>query len=484
METFSKRASRCAASLAALQALGGLAYGQGNDADKAKQEATLQERVDALEKKLNSPDYMRPYWKQGMRFESSDKNFTFAIDGRVHFEAEFNDTERDLETSNVYSTPGNSTVGSPGGPTNIGGQTNGFEIRRARINFSGKAYQHFEFTMGYDFAGGGNNGNGTPMKDVYVGAFNLGDWIPDVRGGQFYEPFGLDQMTSDNDFPMIEFAAPTNTFAPGRSVGFLLRKQLKDEGKVERVTGAVGVFRPDSGDNGVGVKGTGGYAFDARVTGLPWYHEGDLVHLGVAGSLRSYAAAPTTGGATATPTVTFSSNPEQHLMSTMISTGAIPADGELKLGGEAAFIKGPWAVSSEYFIDKVDTANTTAISDPTFSGYYAQVAWTITGERRAWKGADAIFGGISPTSNAFVNGGMGAWELALRWSNVDLTDGSLATGVRGGSIDVLTLGLNWYANTNFRCMLDLSRADVTTDDPGLGQGGVSNIIQMRMQVAF
>ena len=86
--------------------------------------------------------------------------------------------------------------------------------------------------------------------------------------------------------------------------------------------------------------------------------------------------------------------------------------------------------------------------------------------------------------NAFVNGGMGAWELALRFSNVDLTDGSLATGVRGGTIDVLTLGLNWYANSNYRCMLDLSRADVNTDDPALGQGGVSNIIQLRMQVAF
>jgi phosphate-selective porin OprO/OprP len=478
MDSFAKRAGRCAAGIAALQAVGGLALGQGMDEEKLKQEA-LKERVDALEQKLNSSDYMKPYWKNGLKFESPDKNFSFGVDGRIHFEAEFNDTEKDLENSRIYATPGNAATS-----TAIGGQTDDFEIRRARINLNGKAYQHFEFVSQFDFAGGGNGGNGTTMKDVYVGAYNLGDWMPDVRGGQFYEPFGLDQMTSDNDFAMIEFAAPTNTFSPGRSVGFMFRKQMKDEGKIERVTGALGVFRPDTGDNGVGVKGTGGYAFTGRLTGLPWYDNGDLLHLGLAASLRSFAAVPTTGGATATPTTTYSSNPEAHLMSTMISTGAIPADGEMKLGGEAAFIKGPWAVSGEYFLDKVDTANTTAISDPTFSGYYAQVAWTITGERRAWKGADAIFGGISPTQNAFVNGGLGAWEVALRWSNVDLTDGSLATGVRGGSIDVVTLGLNWYANTNFRFMFDLSRADVNTDDPALGQGGVSNIVQMRMQVAF
>ena len=482
MESFRKRASRCAAGFAALQALGGLAHGQGNEADKtdkAKQEPSLQERLDALEKKVNAPETMRAYWKNGLKFESSDKNFTFGVGGRIHMEAAFQDTEKDLENSRIYATPGNAATSTP-----IGGQTNGFEIRRARINLNGTAYQHCNFVMQYDFAGGGNGGNGTQFKDVWVGFFGLGDWTPDIRGGQFYEPMGLDQMTSDNDMAMIEFAAPTNTFLPGRSVGFLARKQMKDEKKVERVTGALGVFRPDSGDNGVGVKGTGGYAFTGRVTGLPWYSEGDLVHLGLSGSLRSYAAAPTTGGVTATPTVTFSSNPEQHLMSTMISTGAIPADGELKIGAEAALIKGPWVVSAEYYLDKVDTANTTAISDPTFNGYYAQVAYSLTGERRAYKGADGILGAISPSSNAFVNGGMGAWELALRFSNVDLTDGSLATGVRGGSIDVLTLGLNWYANSNYRCMLDLSRADVTTDDPALGQGGVSNIIQLRMQVAF
>jgi phosphate-selective porin OprO/OprP len=478
MNAFSKRASRCAAGFAAIQALGGLALGQGMDEDKLKQEA-LKERVDALEQKMNSSDFMRPYWKNGLKFESPDKNFSFGIDGRVHFEAEFNDTEKDLENSKVYVTPGNA-----GTATTIGGQTDDFEIRRARINLNGKAYQHFEFVSQFDFAGGGNGGNGTTMKDVYVGAYSLGDWVPDIRAGQFYEPFGLDEMTSDNDFPMIEFAAPSNTFTPGRSVGFMFRKQMKDDGKVERVTGALGVFRPDSGDNGVGVKGTGGYAFTGRLTGLPWYDNGDLLHLGVAASLRSFAAVPTTGGATATPTVTFSSNPEAHLMSNMISTGAIPADGEMKLGGEAAFIEGPWAVSGEYMIDKVNTANTTAINDPTFSGYYAQVAYSLTGERRAWKAADAVFGSIAPSKNAFVNGGMGAWEVALRWSNVDLTDGSIATGVRGGSIDILTLGLNWYANTNFRCMFDLSRADVNTDDPLLGKGGVSNIIQMRVQVAF
>jgi phosphate-selective porin OprO/OprP len=490
MNTFAKRAVGCVMSAAALHALSAraLAWQASEPKPDAKSETksdtkSLQERVEALEKKLESSDTMRSYWNRGLKFESADKNFTFGVDGRIHFDSEFNQTEKDLEQTNVYNTPGNSTVGSPGGPTNIGGQTNDWEIRRARINLNGKLYQHFEFVDQFDFAGGGNGGNGVQQKDVYVGAYNLGDWIPDVRAGQFYEPMGLDQMTSDNDMAMLEFAAPTNAFLPGRSPGFMLRKAMKDD-KIERFTWAAGIFRPDSGDNGVGAKGTGGYALTGRLTGLPWYDNGNLLHVGIAASERSLAAAPTTGGASATPTLTFSSNPEAHLMSTMISTGAIPADGELKLDGELAWIYDAFSFQSEYYIDKVDVASGSAINNPTFTGYYAQVAYTLTGERRPWKGADAFFGGITPSHNAFVNGGMGAWEVALRWSNVDLTDGSLATGVRGGSVDVVTLGLNWYANNSVRVMWDLSRADVNTDDPGLGQGGVTNILQMRVQVAF
>ena len=291
-------------------------------------------------------------------------------------------------------------------------------------------------------------------------------------------------MTSDNDITMMEFAGPTNTFSPGRSPGFMLRKNLKDDKKVERFTWAAGVFRPDGGDNGVGNKGTGGYAVTARITGLPWYDDGNLVHLGLAASERSLAAGATTDDASAPPTQTFSSNPEAHLMSTMISTGAIQADGDLRIGSETAFIYGPFSFQGEYFWDKVNVANTTAISDPTFTGYYAQVAYTLTGERRGWKGADAFFGTITPNKNAFVNGGMGSWEVALRYSNLDLSDGSLTTGVQGGTMNIVTLGLNWYANPNMRVMWDLSRADVNTDDPALGKGGVSNILQMRVQVNF
>jgi hypothetical protein len=42
------------------------------------------------------------------------------------------------------------------------------------------------------------------------------------------------------------------------------------------------------------------------------------------------------------------------------------------------------------------------------------------------------------------SGGLGAWELAARWSYID-TNGTAGTGP-GGQLNDLTFGLNWYMN--------------------------------------
>jgi phosphate-selective porin OprO/OprP len=63
--------------------------------------------------------------------------------------------------------------------------------------------------------------------------------------------------------------------------------------------------------------------------------------------------------------------------------------------------------------------------------------------------------------------GWGAFELAARYSIVDLNDqvtnGMSQTttgGVFGGKQQTYAVGLNWYPNTNIRFMLDYIHADV------------------------
>jgi phosphate-selective porin OprO/OprP len=102
-----------------------------------------------------------------------------------------------------------------------------------------------------------------------------------------------------------------------------------------------------------------------------------------------------------------------------------------------------------------------------FSGGYAQVAYTLTGENRAYDKrlgtlAREYYGKRGPFSNAFIvrdeNGNIisswGSWEIAARYSYVDLNDGSGATRIQGGVMDGLTVALNWYLNNNFNIMFD------------------------------
>jgi phosphate-selective porin OprO/OprP len=84
--------------------------------------------------------------------------------------------------------------------------------------------------------------------------------------------------------------------------------------------------------------------------------------------------------------------------------------------------------------------------------------------------------------NGNLSWGWGAWELAGRFSYIDLNDGTL-NRIQGGVMEGFTLGLNWYLNTNLRCLFDWvydHRDDVPTGTiPGWTSG-----FGMRVQLSF
>ena len=70
-------------------------------------------------------------------------------------------------------------------------------------------------------------------------------------------------------------------------------------------------------------------------------------------------------------------------------------------------------------------------------------------------------------------GGCGAWEVAARYSYIDLD----RARIDGDRLDDVTFGLNWYLNPNMRVMFNYIYAD--SEDRG-----DANIFQMRFQVDF
>ena len=104
---------------------------------------------------------------------------------------------------------------------------------------------------------------------------------------------------------------------------------------------------------------------------------------------------------------------------------------------------------------------------------YIQGSYFLTGEKRNYKTSSGAFDRVKPKENFRFGGGPGAWEAAVRYSSIDLDD----SGVSGGELKDITVGLNWYLNPNTRIMWDYIRADL--DDVG-----DANLFLMRFQVDF
>lgn len=231
----------------------------------------------------------------------------------------------------------------------------------------------------------------------------------------------------------------------------------------------------------------------ARVAGQIVSGSNYSIHLG---GDAEWLIQPPRNQVTNAQTLTLSDRPELRLdPTTLISTGAIAnVSGAQVYSLEAAATYGPLILQGEYFWYNVDrTANTglPPIGAPSlkFQGGYAQAGYVLTGETRTYNPATAAYNGVKPAHPFSLNGGgWGAWEIAGRFSTMDLNDQlGTANGIAGGRQTVYTLALNWYVNGNIRFMLDYLHGNVsrqvspvvTTD-----AGSNFNAVAMRTQFAF
>ncbi len=142
-----------------------------------------------------------------------------------------------------------------------------------------------------------------------------------------------------------------------------------------------------------------------------------------------------------------------------VDTGLIGADAVHTLAAEAALIWGPFSVQAEYTAAIVDDATTGGVArgSAMFQGWYTQVSYFLTGESRAYDRRLGRFGRVTPQQNLWTMADdgcgqkrpcwhTGAWELAARYSVIDLND----SGIFGGEMRNTTLGLNWHWNVNTR----------------------------------
>ena len=174
-----------------------------------------------------------------------------------------------------------------------------------------------------------------------------------------------------------------------------------------------------------------------------------------------------------------------HLANRVVDTGNLLDVPDVQdLGLETAFVYGPFSIQAEYnnfWLGRTDNP------DAHFQGAYAYVSYFLTGENRVYKRTAGAFGRVKPFENFFrvrngdgsVQMGKGAWEIAYRFSYLDLNDDPTL----GGYVRDHTLGLNWYLNPYTRMMFNYVYSK-TTDYPGVSGVGQANIFQVRAQIDF
>jgi phosphate-selective porin OprO/OprP len=361
-------------------------------------------------------------WKDRLRYESDDGNFRLRLGGRLHADTAFYDAD---------VTP----------------LEDGSELRRARLNIAGRVLQDWRFRFEYDFAAS----NDFRIKDAWVG-YNGFDRLV-VRAGNQQEPLSLEELTSSNYITFMERALP-NALVPGYKLGGTVR------GWGERWSLTGGIFEGEIRGRETGM--TEGWGLAGRTTMAPILSDSRLFHLGMSGEYRK---------APGDHQARYSSRPESHVTDErFVNTGRLSdVDHTWTLGAEAALVQGPWSLQGEYLGTALQRDGR---QDLWFDGWYVFVSWLLTGERRPYDHRRGVFTKIKP------HGRIGAWELALRYSTLDLENARIT----GGHERNVTLGLNWYPNRNTRLMANLVWIDADPSSDGIDER--PSVIQFRAQFYF
>lgn len=349
----------------------------------------------------------------------------------------------------------------------------GSQLRRSRISLGGTLFKDFTYRVEYEFRQAGS-GNGTQITDAYVAYVAMKPFI--VTIGQFKPSFSMEALTADKSATFMERGLPFYLVTPlvVRTPGV----QIASSGSYW--SAAAGVSSSPLSDSSSGDEGWG---YAARGTIAPYLKDDKLLHLGVGYTWRKPTQNNTTVGsgasATTTSGVTFSAKPESDQAPSFVTTGALADTTDYSyIGSEFAAAAGAASLQGEYMW--VDVSRDNGKEDLSFTTWYAQAAYTLTGEARPYKVDKGVFEGIRPARPFASGGGWGAFEVAARLSQIDLNDGAVV----GGKMRDMTLGLSWYLNSylrvsaNYVNVLKLDRSGNAFD------GQEPAAYQMRLQMAF
>lgn len=428
--------------------------------DYAKTNEELNERLEKLEKaaekqnesigKIN--DSFNGYIKTG---HSSDRKMTFF--GRVHLD--------------YWAFPGADAAIQTFEGEN---PQDRFNFRRLRIGIKGDLPNNVFYKYEGEFAGGEE----PSYRDAIIGVREL-PYLNTLIFGNHKRPYGLDHLNSSRTNVFIERPFIIEAFnQDSRRLG------ISSNGNTDNVNWRWGVWNQELTQTKSGYVGDH-YQLElaGRLAATPWYDETSggrgYFHCAVSGSVGYPDGLGTNNQAR------YRTRPEARSNARWLDTGTIAGADSNMLGGlEAALNLGAWQFVAEYQKVNVDRLNAFG-PDLQFHGGYVYASYFLTGEHEPWNRKTGCIGRVKPFENFFSvrdcdgnkQRGMGAWQVAVRYSYADFTD----QDINGGVGTSTTWGLNWWWNPYTRWQLNYINGNV---DKGIAGVGDYDIIGLRFMVDF
>ncbi|QJB68492.1 OprO/OprP family phosphate-selective porin [Parasphingorhabdus halotolerans] len=355
------------------------------------------EQVAAVEKVAQARSENSIKWKGAPEIKSDD-GWSFKPRGRALFDF------ASLSAPSAINTPDE-------------GFSN--EARRIRLGVQGTIPGGFGYKIEADFA------DGVELTDAYL-EYSKGNLA--VIVGQHNNFQSLEELSSSNDTSFIERSAFTDAFGFERKVGVSAQIESGDA----LIQG--GVFTDNLSDlNGA----NDSIGFDGRIVYAPKFGDTQL-HFGGSAHWRDLGDTITS--------VRYRQRPLIHSVDTrFINTGNITgATSETSYGLEAAVISGRFHAAAETHWAKVSR---TGMANPTFFGGSIEAGLFLTDDKREYKGG--VFKGVK-VSNPVGSGGLGAWQVNVRYDRLDLVD----AGIIGGTQDGYMASLIWTPIDYVRFLLN------------------------------
>jgi phosphate-selective porin OprO and OprP len=418
------------------------------DQDVAKANAYIQKNADAGQ-----------VMKNGLGLQSADGRNSIQLMGRVHMDYR------------GYSDGGIAAASDP--------FTDQLDIRRARLGARGQIDKDWKFEIQGTY-GMGSNGMSESTTIVDIAFLDYAaNPAAMFRFGKFKMPFSLEQLTSSNNIDFMERSFANQNegeYVPAKETGVMLHGSPMD-GTSYGLAFSRGRGNKSSQYDGSDFIGRGTVNV-AKLMG----RDDIVTHLGL-----GYSSGTVTSGTSYASARDESRGVNGFFNGTeTVSAGSSRTRSDI----EYAIAYGPYKVQGEFFGIKYDE---TSGGSKQVKLNYNEILWNITGESHSYSNSNGTFGWVKPAKKfSLSGGGLGAWQVGVRLSELDGSDFTAATG-RTDKATGITYGLNWIVNDNVRFMLNYveTKFDTPVNVSTSGAAGSSGAsidkvkaIMLRSQIWF